>query len=150
MGSIAYGLSAPLVSRASDRLPVRKVIIIGTIAMAAALPMMGLFRGAAGAMIWLCLVSLCYAFMLNPTSAALGNAVDRRGLSCYAAVYAIYNIAYAVGQMAASAFASAASSRLSVFQMTLAVGVTLLLFAPLLALKDQPLPAAQEDRRTTV
>ena len=61
------------------------------------------------AAIGLCVVSVCYAFMLNPTSAELGNAVDRRGMTCYAAVYAIYNIAYAVGQMAASSFASAAS-----------------------------------------
>ncbi|MGH7109373.1 MAG: MFS transporter [Stellaceae bacterium] len=34
VGSVAYGLSAPLVSRAADRFPVRTVIIGGTIAMA--------------------------------------------------------------------------------------------------------------------
>jgi hypothetical protein len=82
-------------------------------------------------------VSVCYAFMLNPTSVELGDAVDRRGLSCYAAVYAVYNIAYAVGQMAASAFVSTASSRLSFFQTTLVIGVALLVFAPVLALKDE-------------
>lgn len=153
IGSIAYGLSAPLVSRVADRLPVRTVIIAGTIAMAAALPLLGLFHSALGAAAGFCLVSVCYAFMLNPTSAELGNAVDRRGLSCYAAVYAVYNIAYAVGQMGASAFASAASPRLSFFHTMLVIGVALLVFAPVLALKDaapagtaSPLSVAQTDR----
>jgi MFS transporter, DHA1 family, solute carrier family 18 (vesicular amine transporter), member 1/2 len=153
-GSIAYGLSAPLVSRVADRLPIRTVIIGGTVAMAAALPLLSLFRYAVGAAAGLCLVSVCYAFMLNPTSAELGNAVDRRGLSCYAAVYAVYNIAYAVGQMAASAFASAVSSRLSFFHTMLAVALALFAFAPMLAIKDSsvpkvsPIPVPQEDRST--
>ena len=88
-------------------MPLRWLIAAGTAAMAIALPLLGLYEGAIPAAIGLCVVSVCYAFMLNPTSAELGNAVDRRGLSCYAAVYAIYNIAYALGQMAASGFASA-------------------------------------------
>jgi DHA1 family solute carrier family 18 vesicular amine transporter 1/2 len=151
VGSIAYGLSAPLVSRVSQRLPIRTVILGGTIAMAVALPLSSLFRGAAGAAIGLCLISVCYAFMLNPTSAELGDAVDRRGLSCYAAVYAVYNIAYAVGQMAASAFASAASSRLSFFHTMLIVGIALAAFAPLLTLKNSsPLPVPQQDRSASV
>ncbi|HJU17107.1 MAG TPA: MFS transporter [Stellaceae bacterium] len=155
VGAIAYGLSAPLVSRASDRLPIRRIIIGGTLAMAVALPLLSLFRSASGAAAGMCLVSLCYAFMLNPTSAELGNAVDRRGLSCYAAVYAVYNIAYAVGQMAASAFASAASSRLSFFHAMLIVGIALAIFAPLLALNgpslpgvSSPLPVPRADRGT--
>jgi MFS transporter, DHA1 family, solute carrier family 18 (vesicular amine transporter), member 1/2 len=154
-GSIVYGLSAPVVSRVSEMLPIRTVIIGGTIAMAVALPVLSLLEGIVGAAVGLCAVSICYAFMLNPTSAELGDAVDRRGLSCYAAVYAVYNVAYAVGQMAASAFASAASTRLSFFYTTLAVAVALLAFAPVLALKDAtlpamppPLPVPQEDRRT--
>jgi MFS transporter, DHA1 family, solute carrier family 18 (vesicular amine transporter), member 1/2 len=136
VASIAYGLSAPVVSRASERLPIRTLIAGGTIAMAVALPLLSLFQGATAAAISLCIVSICYAFMLNPTSAELGNAVDRRGLSCYAAVYAVYNIAYAIGQMASSAFASVAASRLSFFQTLMCVSVALLGFAPLLMLKD--------------
>ena len=103
IGSIAYGLSAPVVSWVSNRVPIRRLIAGGTVAMAIALPFLSLYRGCGPGRDRACaLVSVCYAFMLNPTSAELGNAVDRRGLSCYAAVYAIYNIAYAVGQMASS------------------------------------------------
>jgi MFS transporter, DHA1 family, solute carrier family 18 (vesicular amine transporter), member 1/2 len=140
IGSIAYGLSAPVVSWVSNRVPIRRLIAGGTAAMAIALPFLSLYRGAVPAAIGLCAVSVCYAFMLNPTSAELGNAVDRRGLSCYAAVYAIYNIAYALGQMAASGFASAASPHLSFAQVLLCVSGALIVFIPVLMLRDSSLP----------
>jgi MFS family permease len=138
IGSIAYGLSAPVVSRVSERVPIRIVIAGGTIAMAAALPLLSLYEGAVAATAGLCLVSISYAFMLNPTSAELGNAVDRMGMSCYAAVYAVYNIAYAIGQMASSSFASAASQRLSFSATLLCVSAALIVFTPLLLLKEAP------------
>jgi MFS transporter, DHA1 family, solute carrier family 18 (vesicular amine transporter), member 1/2 len=141
-GSIAYGAAAPVVGWVSNLMPTRMLIAAGTVAMAIALPFLGLLRGAVGAGIGLCAVSVCYAFMLNPTSAELGDAVDRRGLNCYAAVYAIYNIAYAVGQMAASSFASAASVNLSFFQVLLCVSAALFLFIPLLLLPPSPVPQA--------
>jgi len=142
IGSVAYGLSAPLVGWVSNRLPIRTLIAGGTAAMAIALPFLSLCRGAIPAAICLCVVSVCYAFMLNPTSAELGNAVDRRGLTCYAAVYAIYNIAYAVGQMAASGFASAASASLSFFHVLLCVSAAMIVFIPLLLLRPLPVPQA--------
>ena len=141
IGSIAYGLSAPLVGWVSNRVPIRMLIAGGTAAMAIALPFLSLCRGAIPAAICLCVVSVCYAFMLNPTSAELGNAVDRRGLTCYAAVYAIYNIAYAVGQMAASGFASAAAASLSFLHVLLCVSALIIVFIPLLLLR--PLPVSQ-------
>jgi predicted MFS family arabinose efflux permease len=135
IGSVAYGASAPLVGWVSNRVPIRMLIAGGTAAMAVALPFLGLQRHALAAGVGLCVVSVCYAFMLNPTSAELGDAVDRRGLNCYAAVYAIYNIAYAVGQMAASSFASLASTSLSFFQTLLCVSAALVAFTPLLLLR---------------
>jgi MFS transporter, DHA1 family, solute carrier family 18 (vesicular amine transporter), member 1/2 len=141
IAAIAYGLSAPVVAWVSNRVPIRRLIAGGTAAMAVALPFLSLFGGAVSAAIGLCAVSVCYAFMLNPTSAELGNAVDRRGLTCYAAVYALYNIAYALGQMAASGFASAASASLGFFHTLLCVSAALIVFAPLL-LRDYSPPQA--------
>ena len=79
----------------------------------------------------LCLVSMSFAFMLNPTSAELGNAVDRRGLKCYTAVYAVYNIAYSVGMMASNAVATAAG-HLQFYQTLLCVSAVLIISLPLL------------------
>src|SRR5271155_1566368 len=129
---VAYGSSAPVVAWVSNRIPIRRVIGGATAAMAISLPFLSLSRGVVQAAIVLCVVSVCHAFMLNPTSAELGNAVDRRGMSCYAAVYAIYNIAYALGQMGSSAFASVASSRLTFLQTLLCVSLALIGFFSLL------------------
>jgi MFS family permease len=142
VASIAYGLSGRLVAWVADHMPLRWLIAAGTSAMAITLPLLGLYEGAIPAAIGLCVVSVCYAFMLNPTSAELGNAVDRRGLSCYAAVYAIYNIAYALGQMAASGFASASASQLSFFQVLLCVSGAMIIFIPVLLLRNSSLPQA--------
>jgi MFS family permease len=148
VGSVAYGASAPLVAWVSNRVPIRVLIACGTVAMAASLPLLALFRGAVGAGIGLSVVSVCYAFMLNPTSAELGDAVDRRGMTCYAAVYAIYNVAYAVGQMAASSFASVASPRLGFLQVLLCVSAALVLFIPLLLLRPPAVPSTASPAST--
>jgi sugar phosphate permease len=141
LSTIAYGLSAPLVSWVSMRVPIRKVIAGGTLAMALALPSLSLLHGMVGVTIGLCLVSVAYAFMLNPTTAELGNAVDRRGLTCYSAVYAIYNIAYSLGMMSTDAFASAAASSLGFLPTLLCVGAVLILAVPFL-LRAPPTPVA--------
>jgi MFS family permease len=127
----------------SNRLPIRTLIAAGTVAMALSLPSLAIWRGAVAAGIGLSVVSVCYAFMLNPTSAELGDAVDRRGLDCYAAVYAIYNIAYALGQMAASSFASLTSARLGLLQVLLCVSAALLAFVPLLLWRQAPVPRTE-------
>jgi DHA1 family solute carrier family 18 vesicular amine transporter 1/2 len=140
ISAIAYGLSAPLVSWVSERVALKKVIAGGTVAMAIALPLLSLYGGDVGVTIGLCLVSISYAFMLNPTSAELGDAVDRRGMTCYSAVYAIYNVAYSVGMLGTNAFASIASSRLSFLQILLCVSAALVIATPFL-LRDSAAPS---------
>ena len=67
--------------------------------MAFTLPFLGFFKGVILVGITVSLVNVWYAFMLNPASAELGNVVDRSGLSCYSACYAVYNIFYSVGHV---------------------------------------------------
>lgn len=140
IATIAYGLCAPLVGWVATHLPIKKVVAGGTLGMAMTLPLLGFFQGIVLTGVGLCLVSISFAFTLNPTSAELGNAVDRRGFSCYSAVYAVYNIAYLVGMMASNAFASVAAGQLKLYQTLLCVTVLLLLFIPLL-LRETRIPA---------
>jgi hypothetical protein len=65
--------------------------------------------------------------MLNPASAELGNVVDRSGLSCYSAVYAVYNIFYSIGMLATAALASTAARILSFPGVLLCASAVLLL-----------------------
>ena len=133
-----YGLSAPLVGRVSERMPIKKVIVLGTIAMAATLPFLALFKGVILVGITLSLVNISYAFMLNPASAELGNVVDRSGMSCYSAVYALYNIFYSIGMLATATLASAAARLLNFWGVLLCASAILLLFIPFLNKAGSP------------
>ncbi len=143
--AIIYGFCAPLVGSVSERLAVRKVIVLGTIAMAATLPLLAAFQGTALIAVALCLVNGTFAFMLNPASAELGNAVDRAGMSSYSAVYAVYNIVYAVGMLAATALTSAALRSLGFFRVLLCVSAVLILCTPFLLLSDKPIEVSRGD-----
>jgi DHA1 family solute carrier family 18 vesicular amine transporter 1/2 len=132
VSTLVYGLSAPVVGRVSERIPVQKVIVCGTIAMAATLPFLALFKGVILAGITLSLVNISYAFMLNPASAELGNVVDRSGMSSYAAVYAVYNIFYSIGMLTTAALASAAARLLNFWGVLLCASAILLLSIPFL------------------
>ena len=65
VSSILYGLCAPVVGRLSDRLSLRKVLVLGTLAMAVTLPSLSLFEQIGVIAVILCLVNVSYAFMLT-------------------------------------------------------------------------------------
>jgi MFS transporter, DHA1 family, solute carrier family 18 (vesicular amine transporter), member 1/2 len=132
VSTLVYGLSAPLVGRVSERMPIQRVIVLGTIAMAATLPFLALFKGVIIIGITLSLVNISYAFMLNPASAELGNVVDRSGMSCYSAVYAVYNIFYSIGMLATATLASASARLLNFWGVLLCASAILLLSLPFL------------------
>ena len=137
VSTLVYGLCAPVVGHVSERVPVQNVIVMGTVAMAVTLPFLALFKGVILAGITLSLVNISFAFMLNPASAELGNAVDRSGMSSYAAAYAVYNIFYSVGMLSTAALASAAERLLSFWGVLLCASAILLLSIPFLLKADR-------------
>jgi MFS transporter, DHA1 family, solute carrier family 18 (vesicular amine transporter), member 1/2 len=134
---IAYGLCAPLVAWASERVPIRWVIVFGIAGMACSLAAISQLSGIVATGCGLCMLSAAFAFTLNPASAELGNAVDRRGMSCYSAVYAVYNITYSAGMMATNALAATATRWASVPQILFGAGVVLLVCSPLLLIRGK-------------
>ena len=140
------GLSAPVVGSVSERIGTKKTMALGTIATALTLPLLAAFSSIAVVGAALGLVSASFAFLLNPASAELGNAVERRGMSCYAAVYAVYNIAYSVGMMGAGAFAAAASLHVSLVHILSCTSLVLLLCLPAILLTDMAASAAGKER----
>jgi len=103
------------------------------VAMAVTLPLLGVSPALPVVGGVLCLVSIAFAVLLNPASAELADAVERRGLTCYGAVYAIYNIAYGIGMMGASSLASVAAGPLGFVNTMLSASLVLLLCIPFLA-----------------
>lgn len=138
IGTLVYGLSSPLVGRVSDCVPIEKVIVLGTIGMAAELPLLAIFNGVILVCAVLALVNISYAFMLNPASAELGNVVDRSGLSCYSTVYAVFNIFYSIGMLGTATLASSAL-RVVDFRGVLLCGSAILLLS-ITVLKNLELP----------
>ena len=132
---IAYGLCAPLVAWTSERVAIRWVIVFGVVGMACSLAAASQLTSTLAIGCSICILSAAFAFTLNPASAELGNAVDRRGLACYAAVYAVYNVAYSVGMMATNVLAGIAARWVSVPQILLGASVALLVCVPLLMVK---------------
>ena len=132
VSTITYGFAAPLVAWAADRFSIKKTICFGIVAMALSLPLLASSSNLVIVGACLCLVNVSYAFVLNPTSAELGNAVDRKGLNCYAAAYAVYNIAYSLGMMGSDFFASSGADHLSFIQILSAMSVLLLVCIPLI------------------
>jgi DHA1 family solute carrier family 18 vesicular amine transporter 1/2 len=138
VSTLVYGLSAPLVGYVSKRMSIQRVMVLGTIGMAATLPLLAIFRGAILVGFSLSLINVAYAFMINPASAELGNVVDRAGMSCYSAVYAVYNVFYSVGMLATAGLASAAGRLLSFWVVLLCCSAVLLLCIPLLTMANAP------------
>jgi len=145
ISTIVYGLSAPLVAWVGGHMPVKRLIALGTASMAGSLVLLGLVSDPILAAAALCLLNVAFAFTLNPTSAELGNAVDRLGLNCYAAVYAVYNIAYSIGMMATDTLASLALKELGFFGTLLCAGIGLLICTPLFLQKDTAQGTAARD-----
>ncbi len=145
ISTLVYGLSAPVVGWVSERTPIHRVILFGTFAMAATLPLLAVFKEIVLVCVALSLVNVSFAFMLNPASAELANAVDRAGKSCYSAVYGVYNICYSIGMLGTAALASSAGHWLSFGGVLLGASAVLLLSIPLLTKAPSPpqaIPAA--------
>jgi MFS family permease len=131
VSTIMYGFAAPVVAWVTDRISIKRTICFGILGMSLSLPLLGSANNLWLSGVCLCLVNVAFAFVLNPTSAELGNAVDRRGLNCYAAAYAVYNITYSIGMMGADFFATSTAEKLSFFQILVAISGMLLLCIPL-------------------
>jgi MFS family permease len=114
-----------------------RTMLIGMACMAIALPPIALLGALWSCGLALCCVSVAYALLLNPTSAELGDAVERRGGSCYSAVYAVFNIAYAFGTIGSAALATTLLERTSLLIVLLTVSGILLLAIPFVLLIRQ-------------
>lgn len=102
--NLLYALMAPVVPLVSDRIGIRQTTMIGLIMTAIVLPLLAWTPNIALASVVLCLITVGYALTINPTSAELGDAVDRRGSTSYTIAYAIYNLAYSFGMIAVDSY----------------------------------------------
>ena len=83
LATIAYGLAAPLVAAGARRAGVSLTMLFGALGMAAALPTVAASTGLIATVLALCAGNVAYAFLLNPTSAQLADALDAHAVRSY-------------------------------------------------------------------
>jgi DHA1 family solute carrier family 18 vesicular amine transporter 1/2 len=134
ISTVVYGLWSPAVGWIVTRIGTMRTMLIGMVAMAIVLPLIAVLGTLWSCGLALCFVSVAYALLLNPTSAELGDAVERRGGNCYLAVYAVFNIAFSVGTIGSATLAATLLERTNLLVVLLTVSGVLLLAIPALLL----------------
>jgi multidrug resistance protein len=134
ISTVMYGVASPLVDHVAERWGLRPTMVFGLVMMTVSLPLLGLSSNIFWAGFALTLVDVSTAFTLNTSLSELAEAVDRRGTSGYASVYAVYNIAYAAGSIGSDALAGVFISNMSFMAALLATSATILVCMPLLYL----------------
>jgi MFS transporter, DHA1 family, solute carrier family 18 (vesicular amine transporter), member 1/2 len=145
--TLIYGLSAPLVMWIVGRIGIRRTALLGAGVMALTVPMIGISTNLFAVAAATAAVQVAYALLLNPQSAAMGDAIENRGLRSYCAVYSVYNVAYTVGTIGMSILALAILPHFRLEVVLLCVGGVLLLSIPvLLAVRAPAKPSHQGER----
>jgi multidrug resistance protein len=133
VATLAHLLSAPAAGYLSDRHPRDRLLRIGLAGMALVLPLIALAPGEVAVAAVLVGFAVAYSFVLVPALPELAAVVRDSPTAGYAAAYAVFNIAYAVGMVLGPVAGTAA---LSVWP-TLAVlgGIAIVLLAASVALR---------------
>jgi len=143
-----YGLSAPLVMWIVGRIGIRRTALLGTVVMALTVPLIGLSTNLFAIAAATTAVQVAYALLLNPQSAAMGDAVENRGLRSYCAVYSVYNVAYTVGTIGMSILALAILPHFRLEIVLLCLGGVMLLSVPVLLAVGAPAENSQEGSKS--
>lgn len=132
VAGVAYALVTTPVQRMTERRGLRDTISLGLLMMAAGMPLLILSPNIYLTTALLCLVSVAYAYAMNPTLAELADAADRVAPGAYASVYAVFNIAYALGMIGGDFLTGPLAEHFSLLIGFLALSAVLVAAVPLL------------------
>jgi MFS transporter, DHA1 family, solute carrier family 18 (vesicular amine transporter), member 1/2 len=136
--TVFYGLCAPLVAWIVGRIGMRRTSLLGAVLMALTIPLIGLSTNIFVVSVPVLVVQFAYATLINPQSAAMGDAVERSGLRSYSAAYSLYNVVYLMGTIGMSVAAMAILPYLRAEIVFLCLGGVLLLCMPALLAVREP------------
>lgn len=139
---VAYALVTTPVQTMAERRGLRDTIAFGLLLMAVGMPLLILSPNVWLTTALLCVVSIAYAFAMNPTLAELADAADRCAPGAYASVYAVFNIAYALGMIGGDFITGPLAEHFSLLVGFVALGVILASAVPLLWWSFKPRPVS--------
>ncbi|HEY7061424.1 MAG TPA: MFS transporter [Chloroflexota bacterium] len=143
ISTLSNGLSAPWIGNVAERFGLWPTMFAGLVLMAVTLPLLALSPAVVLITAVLMVLNVSYGVVLNPTLSELAEVVDRKGVTGYGAVYAIYNIGYAVGQMGANTLGGLLHEHFSFLGALLAISAIIVVGIPLVyLLRPRALPVA--------
>ncbi|MBA3859107.1 MAG: hypothetical protein C0507_19550 [Cyanobacteria bacterium PR.3.49] len=148
LSNLVYAILAPATELITNRIGVRITTALGLGMTAFILPLLAVTPNLFLAGTVLMLVTVSYAFTINPASAELGDAVDRRGSTSYAVAYAVYNAAYALGMIGVDTyieFVTDSAHHLQLLHILLIVSALFIVCLPLFLFKPKAAEVPQED-----
>lgn len=125
LAALANGIASPLAGMLADRFGAEPLIAGALVVMGALLPPIAVAGSLPTTAILLTAFAIAFAFVLVPALPQLARIVERRGGMAYAAVYGVFNLAYAVGMVAGPSAGGAATSATSLAVTFAATGAVL-------------------------
>jgi DHA1 family solute carrier family 18 vesicular amine transporter 1/2 len=123
----------PIYGRLSDRWGGRRLMMIGLIGSALALPLMNFATDFWSAAMTMVPMWLIFSMVITPSLAYIAEAASAAGLESFGVVYGLYNVAWAVGLMAGPALGGFLLERVGFEALTLGWGLLLFVTALILA-----------------
>jgi DHA1 family solute carrier family 18 vesicular amine transporter 1/2 len=133
IAAVASTTMHPIYGRLSDRWGGRRLMMAGLIGSAFVLPLLNFatdFRSAALAMVPMWMV---FSMIVTPSLAYMAEAASAAGFESYGVVYGVYNMAWAVGLMAAPAIGGFLLERAGLEVLTIGWSLLLLVTSLILA-----------------
>jgi MFS family permease len=93
----------------------------------------------------LMLLNITYGMVMNPSLSELAEAVDRRWIGAYGAVYALYNVGYSVGQMGGNLLAGQLTLSVSFLGALMTMSALLLVSVPAIAYLRRPAATSRHE-----
>jgi len=124
--------TSPLMGALSDRVGRRRVMTVGFILAALLVPLAGWLKAALPFAVLMVALGLVVSLCISPVPPAMAAAVDARGSSSYAVVFAILNSAYGVGMLAGPILGTAIQAAFGLPLALAVLGLAFFAFLPLL------------------
>ena len=131
VSTLAYGVGTPLSGMLADHWNRAGVMALGLASTALVLPLLALPDSLTGTGVIMALVGFASGLVLVPALPMLADRVDRLGGGAYASLYAILNIAYAIGMIAGPIVGSLVAELVDLLAALAVVALLLLIYTPL-------------------
>ncbi len=99
VAALAHTLTSPWMGHISDRIGRAKVLRIGLVLVALALPLPAIFHGFPSIFISMMALGATASFIMSPCSPAIAGEIEQMNSKAFASGFAVLNMAYSTGMM---------------------------------------------------